>query len=91
MKHLDILDGTDYEVSVVRDDMGLYDVTVTKPANVADEYFNGPEVIGVRTLTNTATYDQLAYCVKAIIDTDRSSLVGTYTGNRNKGEDVTDA
>lgn len=78
-KVLDIIQGTHYEVDVVRDSDGDYSVTVLKPAHMNDPYADH-EVIGQFYLDNGADIQKLNYRVAEVIDKDKPSLVGHYTG-----------
>lgn len=78
-KTLDILKNTDYEVTVSREkhpNTGhrMYEVQVTRESD------GDTELIGHRTLSSDATKNDLEWVVRTIIETDKPSLTGTYTG-----------
>ena len=81
IKFLPVLEGTQYEVVVLRDDCGNYEVEVRKPANTGDTFVEH-EVVGLRYLDHDATQRDLERLVEEVIRADRPSLTGKYTGEK---------
>lgn len=77
IKNLEVLNGTDYEVTVDRDEEGDYYVEVRKPAHTDDPYIEY-EVVATRFLSGDSTENTLENTVATIIANDRPSLVGKY-------------
>lgn len=77
IKNLEVLNGTDYEVIVERDEDGNYIVEVRKPAHTDDLYVEY-EVVAIRYLSGNSTENTLENTVATIIANDHPSLVGKY-------------
>lgn len=77
IKNLEVLNGTDYEVIVERDEEGDYYVEVRKPAHTGDPYVEY-EVVATRFLPGNTTENTLEKTVATIIANDHPSLVGKY-------------
>lgn len=77
VKTLPALEGTEYEVEVIRDENADYEVHVFKPADNNDPWVE-LEPIGARWLGKDATREGLNSLVEEIIRQDRPSLVGNY-------------
>lgn len=85
---LDCLEGTSYSVKVTRDPDRTYTVRVFRPATEVEvEVFhpglgktpqNAVEEVAARTLPEDATLAVLNRVVRAVIETQNPSIVGTY-------------
>lgn len=78
-KTLTAIQGTDYEVNVIRDSDGGYTVTVYKPAATDDPWVT-QETVDMFFMENTADIDTLNKRVSESINKDKPSLVGYYRG-----------
>ena len=76
---LNALVGTDYTAEVTRTYSGDYEVRVTKPA-VAEDPYATVEIVAHVLLPGEATMAGLEKLVLDIVNADRNTLVGKYTG-----------
>ncbi len=93
---LDVLNGTDYTVSVTRNSDLSYTVQLSRPPRAAErEMFHVvygkvpdvPELVDARTLNGSAGVKVLERLVEDMIAADSPSLVGVYVSETNEEEE----
>lgn len=85
-KTLEILKGTDYQVSVELDELGDYQVELTRPSTEKGNRKSQDELIGIRYLKVGSTKKDLTRVVKELMATDVPSLAGKYKGEEDANE-----